>query len=77
MAFTYPNMPTSGEKKQYYNFFMSLPTFIPNKEISAKGPVGKFFKEDALKKIMQITSAEIGDSIFFSCGKLKDVEKLK
>ena len=36
MAFTYPNMPTSGEKKQYYNFFMSLPTFIPNKEISAK-----------------------------------------
>ena len=51
-------------------------TLEKDKEISAKGPVGKFFKEDALKKIMQITSAEIGDSIFFSCGKLKDVEKI-
>ena len=25
---------------------------------------------------MQITDAEIGDSIFFSCGNKKDVEKL-
>jgi aspartyl-tRNA synthetase len=45
-------------------------------EISAKGPVGKFFKEDALKEIMKLTSAKIGDSIFFACGKIKDVEKL-
>jgi len=44
--------------------------------ISAKGPVGKFFKEDALKEIMKITSAEIGDSIFFACGKQSDVEKI-
>jgi len=51
-------------------------TIEKDKEISAKGPVGKFFKEDALKKIMQITSAEIGDSIFFACGKLEDVVKI-
>jgi len=51
-------------------------TIEKNKEFSAKGPVGKFFKEDALKEIMQITSAEIGDSIFFACGKLNEVEKI-
>jgi aspartyl-tRNA synthetase len=51
-------------------------TLEENKEISAKGPVGKFFKEDALKKIMQITAAEVGDSIFFACGKINDVEKI-
>jgi len=51
-------------------------TIENDKEISAKGPVGKFFKEDALKEIMKITSAEIGDSIFFACGKIKDVEKI-
>jgi aspartyl-tRNA synthetase len=45
-------------------------------KISAKGPVGKFFKEEALEEIMKITSAEIGDSIFFACGKTKDVEKI-
>jgi len=51
-------------------------TIEKNKEISAKGPVGKFFKEDALKEIMKITSAEIGDSVFFACGKINDVEKI-
>ena len=51
-------------------------TIEKDKEISAKGPVGKFFKQDALKEIMQITGAEIGDSIFFACGKLNDVEKI-
>jgi aspartyl-tRNA synthetase len=51
-------------------------TVEKNKEISAKGPVGKFFKQDALKEIMKITSAEVGDSIFFACGKVNDVEKI-
>jgi len=51
-------------------------TIEKNKEISAKGPVGKFFKQEALKEIMKITSAEIGDSIFFACGKINDVEKI-
>ncbi len=51
-------------------------TLEKNKEITAKGPVGKFFKEDALKEIMKICSAEIGDSIFLACGKTSDVEKI-
>jgi aspartyl-tRNA synthetase len=51
-------------------------TIEKDKELSGKGPVGKFFKEEALKEIMQITSAEVGDSIFFACGKLEDVEKI-
>ena len=45
-------------------------------EISAKGPVGKFFSKQSLEEIMKITGAEIGDSIFFACGKLKEVEKI-
>ena len=30
VGFTYPEMPTDGEKKKYYNLIISLPTFIPN-----------------------------------------------
>ena len=45
-------------------------------KISAKGPVGKFFSEDALQEIMKITSATEGDSIFFACGKTAEVEKI-
>jgi len=51
-------------------------TIVEEKEISAKGPVGKFFKQEALKEIMKLTSAEVGDSIFFACGKTSDVEKI-
>ena len=51
-------------------------TIEKENEISAKGPVGKFFKEEALKEIMKITSAEIGDSIFLACGKINDVKKI-
>jgi aspartyl-tRNA synthetase len=51
-------------------------TFEKNSTISAKGPVGKLFSEESLKEIMKITSAQIGDSIFFACGKSNDVEKI-
>ncbi len=51
-------------------------SIFKDEKISAKGPVGKFFTEEALKEIMQITDAEVGDSIFFSCSNKKDVEKL-
>ena len=51
-------------------------TFEKENNLTAKGPVGKFFSEDSLKEIMKNTSAEIGDSIFFTCGKLKEVEKI-
>jgi len=51
-------------------------TLEKDKIISAKGPVGKLFSENSLKEIMKITSANIGDSIFLACGKIKDVEKI-
>tara|TARA_Y100001970_G_scaffold283433_1_gene398587 strand:+ start:82 stop:1869 length:1788 start_codon:yes stop_codon:yes gene_type:complete len=47
-----------------------------NNKISGKGPIGKFFSPDACQEIMKLSGAEIGDSIFFACGKKKDVEKL-
>ena len=55
---------------------MAYFTIEKNKEISAKGPVGKFFSEEAIKEIIKITNAEIGDSIFFSCNKEKELEKI-
>ena len=51
-------------------------TLEKENNISAKGPIGKFFSEDSLKEIMKITSAEIGDSIFLACGQTSDLEKI-
>jgi aspartyl-tRNA synthetase len=51
-------------------------TIEKNENISAKGPVGKFFSKDALEEIMKITGAEVGDSVFLACGKINDVEKI-
>ena len=49
-------------------------TFVNEKGIEGKGPIGKFFSEESLKEIMKITSAEVGDSIFLSCGKKNEIE---
>ena len=51
-------------------------TFENDKTIKGKGPVGKFFGEKSLKEIMKICKAEIGDSIFLSCGKNNELEKI-
>ena len=51
-------------------------TIEKEKEIKGKGPVGKFFSEDSIKEIMKVCNAEIGDSIFLSCGKEKEIEKI-
>ena len=51
-------------------------TIEKDKEISAKGPVGKFFSKDSLNEIMAKTDAEVGDSIFLACGKQEEVEKI-
>ncbi len=51
-------------------------TFEKNEKISGKGPVGKFFSEESLLEIMKSTNAEVGDSIFFACGKKNEVEKI-
>jgi len=51
-------------------------TFEKDKNITAKGPVGKFFSEESLKEIMKITGARSGDSIFFACNNENEVLKL-
>ena len=51
-------------------------TIEKDKELKGRGPVGKFFSEDSLKKIMKICDATTGDSIFLACGKEKEIEKI-
>jgi aspartyl-tRNA synthetase len=51
-------------------------TFEEERDIFAKGPVGKFFSKEALLEIMKITNSEVGDSIFMACGKQNDLEKI-
>ena len=51
-------------------------TIEKEKEIKGKGPVGKFFSEDRLKKLMQICNADIGDSVFLACGKENEINKI-
>ena len=51
-------------------------TLEKNDKIIGKGPVGKFFSEESLIELMKITNAEIGDTVFLSCGKQNDVEKI-
>ena len=51
-------------------------TFEKDEQLSAKGPIGKFFSKDALQEIMKKTNSEVGDSIFMACGKQNDLEKI-
>jgi len=51
-------------------------TIEKDKKLTGKGPVGKFFGPEAINEIISISSAEVGDSVFLSCGKKKDVEKI-
>ncbi len=51
-------------------------TLEKDKDISAKGPIGKFFSHDALVEIMKKTNCKIGDSIFMACGKQDELEKI-
>jgi aspartyl-tRNA synthetase len=51
-------------------------TFEKEDQLSAKGPVGKFFSPEALEEIMKKTNSEVGDSIFMACGKQNDLEKI-
>ena len=47
-----------------------------NNVLSGKGPIGKLFSEAAIKELIKLCEAEVGDSIFFACGKKSEVEKL-
>ena len=51
-------------------------TFEKDSDLSAKGPIGKFFSKEALEEIMKKTNSEVGDSIFMACGKQNDLEKI-
>jgi aspartyl-tRNA synthetase len=51
-------------------------TFEKQKEISAKGPIGKFFSKESLDELMKKTKAEVGDSIFLACDKKIELEKI-
>ena len=51
-------------------------TFEKEGQLSAKGPIGKFFSKEALEEIMKKTNSEVGDSIFMACGKQNDLEKI-
>ena len=55
---------------------MAYFTIEKNDKISAKGPVGKFFSQEALEEIMKKTKAEVGDSVFLSCDKERELEKI-
>ncbi len=45
-------------------------------KVNGKGPIGKFFAEEALKEIMKITSSDFGDSIFMSCSKKNEINDI-
>ena len=51
-------------------------TIEKDKKTSAKGPIGKFFSNEALDEIMKITQAQVGDSIFLACDKKKELERI-
>ena len=60
--------------KEYGANGLAYFTFVNENGIKGKGPIGKFFSEESIKEIMNITSAEVGDSIFLSCGKKNEIE---
>jgi len=47
-----------------------------DKKLQGKGPIGKFFSEESLKEIIKNCQADLGDSIFLSCGSEKEIEKI-
>ena len=46
------------------------------KDLKAKGPVGKFFSKESLSELMKTSGASVGDSVFLACGKKKEIEKI-
>ena len=47
-----------------------------NKKIVGKGPIAKFFSENAINELMKICHSKENDSLFFSCDNKKNVEKI-
>ncbi len=51
-------------------------TFEQEDDLSARGPIGKFFSKEALNEIMKKTNSKVGDSIFMACDKKSSLEKI-
>ncbi len=51
-------------------------TIEKDKEVSGKGPVGKFFSKNSIEEIMKKTGAKVGDSIFLACARQIELEKI-
>ena len=45
-------------------------------KLVGKGPIGKFFSEDAINELVKVCSLKENDAVFFSCDKVKNVEKI-
>jgi len=45
-------------------------------KIVGKGPIGKFFSEDAIAELIRVCNLKETDAIFFSCDSKKNVEKI-
>jgi len=45
-------------------------------KLIGKGPIGKFFSEKAIDELVKICKLKENDSVFFSCDKKKDVERI-
>ncbi len=62
-------------KEQGYSGLAYI-TIEKDKDLSAKGPIGKFFSKESLIEIMKITNAKEGDSLFLACNKKTELEKI-
>ena len=47
-----------------------------NGAITASGPIGKFFSSESTSELVKFCKLKDSDSLFFSCGKKKEVEKI-
>ena len=45
-------------------------------KLVGKGPIGKFFSEDAISELVKVCNLKENDAVFFSCDKVKNVEKI-
>ena len=50
-------------------------TIEKEQSLFGKGPVGKFFSEQAIIEIMKITKSSVGDTIFLACGEQNEIIK--
>jgi len=47
-----------------------------NNKLTGKGPIGKFFSDEAINELAKVCKLKENDAVFFSCDELKNVEKI-